>query len=96
MVCFLSTCIYPDKVKYPITEDQLHNGLPHPSNEGYAMAKRMLESQCRLYNESSGTSYLCIAPTNLFGQHDQYREESSHVLPALIRKAHEVSLGKSS
>ena len=48
----LSTCIYPDKVEeYPIPEDSLHLGPPHPSNEGYAYAKRMCEVQCRLYNE---------------------------------------------
>ena len=47
----LSTCIFPDSVDYPITEDQLHNGNPHPSNEGYAYGKRMLEVFCRQMNK---------------------------------------------
>jgi GDP-L-fucose synthase len=51
LICVLSTCIFPDKVEsYPIQETFLHQGPPHPSNEGYAMAKRMCEVQCRLYN----------------------------------------------
>ena len=50
LVCALSTCIYPDIIEYPIDELALHDGPPHPSNEGYAMAKRMCELQCRLNN----------------------------------------------
>ena len=64
---------------------------PHPSNEGYAYAKRMCEVQCRLYNEQYGTDYVCVVPTNLYGPNDSYPEQSSHVVAALIRRAHEVA-----
>ena len=76
LICVLSTCIYPDKVQsYPILEEWLHLGPPHPSNEGYAMAKRMCEVQSRLYNEKYGENrFLCVVPTNLYGKHDNYSE----------------------
>ena len=76
LVCILSTCIYPDKVdSYPIQEEWLHHGPPHPSNEGYAMAKRMCEVQCRLYNEMYGEKrFLCVVPTNLYGKYDNYSQ----------------------
>ena len=51
LICVLSTCIYPDDITYPIDSNALHAGPPHPSNEGYAYAKRMCAVQCRLYNE---------------------------------------------
>ena len=51
LVCVLSTCIYPDETEYPIQASSLHAGPPHPSNEGYAYAKRMCAVQCHLYNE---------------------------------------------
>jgi len=72
---------------YPIQEDWLHLGPPHPSNEGYAFAKRMCEVQCRLYNEQFGTDYICVVPTNLYGPFDNYAEDSSHVVAALIKRA---------
>ena len=91
LVCVLSTCIYPDVVeKYPIEEGSLHQGPPHSSNEGYAYAKRMCEVQCRLYNEQYGTDYICVVPTNLYGPNDSYTETTSHVVAALIRRAHQV------
>jgi len=49
----------------------------------------MCEIQCKVYNEQFGTDYLCIIPTNLYGKHDEYNPERSHVVPAVIRKAHE-------
>lgn len=88
LVCCLSTCIYPDKVpSYPILENWLHLGPPHPSNEGYAFAKRMCEVQCRLYNEQYGTDFICVVPTNLYGPFDNYAESKSHVVAALIKRA---------
>ena len=93
LVACLSTCVYPDKVTYPITEDQFHNGEPHSSNYGYAYAKRMLEVQCRAYNEQYGTEYICVIPTNIYGPHDNFSLEDGHVIPALIHKFH---LAKSS
>ena len=87
-ISLLSTCIYPDrdKVVYPLTETQLHNGEPHSSNFGYAYAKRMLEVQTRAYNEQYGTNFSCVIVNNLYGPDDMYDLNNSHVIPALIRK----------
>jgi len=89
-VSCLSTCIFPDEVKYPLNEDMIHLGPPHPSNEGYAYAKRMLDVESRLYNENSEnkTKFVSVIPTNIFGPHDNYNLEDSHVIPGLIHKCH--------
>jgi len=84
----LSTCIFPAKVKYPITEDQLHNGPPHPSNEGYSYGKRMLEPFCRQMNKLDGYNYRCIIPTNVYGKFDNFHLKHSHVIPGLIHKCY--------
>ena len=77
----LSTCIYPDNYRpsgwpagenYAMVEADIHKGPPHPSNEGYAYAKRMLEMHSRIYNEQHGTDFRCFVPTNLYGKHDVY------------------------
>jgi len=94
LVACLSTCIFPNKVVYPITADDLHNGPPHESNSGYAYAKRILEVQCRAYNETHGTNFVCVVPTNMYGPHDNFHPEDSHVIPALIRACHEAKLKK--
>lgn len=86
LICFLSTCIFPDKVEYPLTEDKIHLGEPHPSNYGYAYAKRMVDVQIRAYNEQYGTKYFAVIPTNVYGRNDNYDLNSSHVIPAIIRK----------
>lgn len=88
MIACLSTCIFPDKLETPgpIDETMLHDGPPHFSNDAYAYAKRMLEVQCRIYNESRGTNYVCVIPTNIYGPHDNFHLEDAHVLPALIHK----------
>jgi len=88
MIACLSTCIFPDKLETPgpIDETMLHNGPPHFSNDAYAYAKRMLEVQCRIYNETRGTNYVCVIPTNIYGPHDNFHLEDAHVLPALIYK----------
>lgn len=94
LVCCLSTCIYPDEryVKYPLTEDQLHNGPPHNSNFGYAYAKRMVDVQLRAANEQHGYSYISVIPNNMYGEHDNFDLENGHVIPALIRKIWEAKL----
>jgi GDP-L-fucose synthase len=69
VVSMTSTCVFPDKIEYPITEDQIHDGPPHPSNEGYAYAKRMVEVLSRCYNEQYGRHYITVIPTNVFGPH---------------------------
>jgi GDP-L-fucose synthase len=92
LVSVLSTCIYPDApyVKYPLTENQLHMGPPHPSNFGYAYAKRMLEVQSRAYRQQHGCSFISVIPNNLYGLNDNYDLDSGHVIPALIRKFYEA------
>jgi GDP-L-fucose synthase len=90
VVSLLSTCIYPDNVNYPLTEDQIHNGEPHPSNFGYAYAKRMLEVQSRAYRQQYGHNFICAVPNNLYGENDNFDLENSHVIPALIRKIWEA------
>ena len=90
LVAVLSTCIYPDDVTYPITEDQLHNGRPHESNFGYAHAKRMLEVQARAYRKQYGCNFITATPTNIFGENDNYHPENSHVIPAIMKKIYEA------
>ena len=87
-VVILSTCIFPDKVTYPVTEDQLHNGAPHPSNEGYAYAKRMAEVHGRILTEQHGIDVVCLCPTNLYGAYDNFNLKDSHVIPGLIHKCY--------
>eukprot|EP01100_Stratorugosa_tubuloviscum_P007445 TRINITY_DN30_c1_g1_i1.p1 TRINITY_DN30_c1_g1~~TRINITY_DN30_c1_g1_i1.p1 ORF type:complete len:321 (-),score=96.89 TRINITY_DN30_c1_g1_i1:62-1024(-) len=87
-VSCLSTCIFPDKITYPINETQLHLGPPHSSNEGYSYAKRMLEVLSRLYNNQYGSKFVCVVPTNVYGPHDNYNLEDSHVIPGLIHKCY--------
>jgi len=88
LVACLSTCIFPDKVEYPIDESMLHNGPPHTSNDAYAYAKRMLEIHCRAYREQFGDQFICVTPTNIYGPHDNFDLENGHVLPALIHKCY--------
>ena len=88
VVSFLSTCIFPDTAEYPLTEDQLHKGEPHSSNFGYAYAKRMLEVHSRAIATQYGLNYTCVIPTNIYGPHDNFNLEDSHVLPALIHKCY--------
>lgn len=94
VVSVLSTCIYPDapNVQYPLTEDQLHAGPPHPSNFGYAYAKRMLDVQSRAYRQQHGCDFVTVVPNNLYGPNDNYDLNSGHVIPSLIRKFYEASL----
>ena len=92
LVSVLSTCVYPDKVQYPLTEDQIHDGPPHPSNYAYAYAKRMLDVQSRAYRDQYGCNFVTIVPNNLFGEHDNYDLNNSHVIPAITRKIYEATL----
>jgi GDP-L-fucose synthase len=86
LVSIMSTCIFPDNISYPITEKDLHLGPPHSSNEGYSYAKRMIDVLGRAYNKEYGTNYVSVIPGNLYGQHDNFNLEDSHVIPALIHK----------
>jgi GDP-L-fucose synthase len=89
-ICILSTCIFPDKTEYPINETMLHNGPPHYSNEGYAYAKRILEVQTKLYNNSPNkkTHFVCVIPTNIYGPFDNFSLKDGHVIPALMHQCY--------
>jgi GDP-L-fucose synthase len=88
LVACMSTCIFPDKINYPINETKLHDGQPHFSNNSYAYAKRLLDIQCRAYQEQYGDNFVSIIPTNIYGPNDNYHLEDAHVIPALIHKCH--------
>lgn len=88
VISILSTCIFPDKIQYPINESMLHNGPPNYSNDGYAYAKRMLEVQSKMYQENFNRDYICVIPTNIYGPHDNYSLEDGHVIPALIHQCY--------
>jgi GDP-L-fucose synthase len=92
VISLLSTCVYPDEVIYPLTEDQIHLGPPHPSNYAYAYAKRMLDIQSQSYRDQYGCNFITAIPNNLYGPNDNYDLENSHVIPALMRKIHEAKI----
>jgi len=85
-----SSCIYPRDCPQPIKEDYLLTGPLEPTNEPYALAKIAGIKLCENYNRQYGTNYISLMPTNLYGPGDNYDLNNSHVLPALIRKAHEA------
>lgn len=90
-LCFLgSSCIYPRDCPQPIKEEYLLTGPLEPTNEPYAIAKIAGIKLCESYNRQYGTQYVSVMPTNLYGPNDNYDLNNSHVLPALIRKAHEA------
>ena len=81
-----SSCIYPRLAPQPMNETMLLTGELEPTNEPYAIAKIAAIKLCRYYNEQYGTDFISVMPTNLYGQNDNFNLETSHVLPALIRK----------
>lgn len=90
-LCFLgSSCIYPRECPQPIREEYLLTGPLEPTNEPYAIAKIAGVKMCESYNRQHGRHYVSVMPTNLYGPNDNYDLNNSHVLPALIRKAHEA------
>ena len=86
LVCFLSTCVFPDNVEYPLTESKIHLGEPHSSNYPYAYAKRMADIQIRAYREQYGLNYVSVIPTNIYGPNDNFSLTHGHVMPMLIHK----------
>lgn len=88
LVCFLSTCIFPDKVEYPLEEHKVELGPPHSSNFAYAYAKRMADVQIQAYNKQYGTDYFCVVPTNVYGPNDNFSLQNGHVIPMLIHKCY--------
>jgi GDP-L-fucose synthase len=87
-----SSCIYPRDCPQPMREDQLLSGPLESTNESYAIAKIAGAIQCTAYNRQYGTEFLVVMPTNLYGPNDNFDLETSHVLPALIRKFHLAKL----
>jgi len=87
-----SSCIYPKLAPQPIKEEYLLNGPLEPSNDAYAVAKIAGIKMCQSYNRQYGTRFLAAMPTNLYGPNDNFDLETSHVLPALIRKFHEAKV----
>ena len=87
-----SSCIYPRDCPQPIKEEYLLTGPLEPTNEPYAIAKIAGIKLCESYNQQYGTQYVSVMPTNLYGPNDNYDLNNSHVLPALIRKAHEAKI----
>jgi len=85
-----SSCIYPRDCPQPMKEKYLLTGPLEPTNRPYALAKIAGIEMCSAYNRQYGTQYLAVMPTNLYGPGDNYDLQISHVLPALIRKAHEA------
>ena len=91
-----SSCIYPKLAPQPMKEEHLLTGLLEPTNEPYAIAKIAGIKMCQAYNAQYGTNYISVMPTNLYGYHDNFDLETSHVLPALIRKFHEAKTNNNS
>jgi GDP-L-fucose synthase len=85
-----SSCIYPKLAPQPIPEDALLSGPLEPTNEWYAVAKIAGIKLCQAYRRQYGCDFISVMPTNLYGPEDNFDLQSSHVLPALIRKAHEA------
>ena len=89
-----SSCVYPRNCKQPIKEEYLLNGALEKTNEPYAIAKIAGIKMCESYNLQYKTNYLCLMPTNTYGPNDNYDEFSSHFIPALIKKIHEIKTKK--
>jgi len=86
LVAFLSTCVFPDNIEYPLTESKIHLGEPHNSNYAYAYSKRMADIQIRAYREQYGLNYVSVIPTNIYGPNDNFSLTHGHVMPMLIHK----------
>jgi len=94
LINILSTCVFPDQgVTYPLTPEQIHNGPPHFSNNGYAYSKRTLHIGSQLL-KNSGCVVINLIPTNLYGENDNYTIEKAHVIPALIHKTYNAIINE--
>lgn len=87
-----SSCIYPKLAPQPIAEEALLTGALEPTNEWYAIAKIAGIKICQAYRKQHGVDFISAIPTNLYGPHDNFDLQSSHVIPALMRKCHEAKL----
>ena len=89
-----STCIYPKMAPQPIPEDALLTGPLEVTNEAYAIAKISGLEMCKFYKRQYGDDFISCMPTNLYGPHDNYELQGSHVMPAMIRKFHEAKVNQ--
>jgi GDP-L-fucose synthase len=87
-----SSCIYPKLADQPMRESALLTGTLEPTNEPYAVAKIAGIKLCESYNRQYGVDYRSVMPTNLYGPHDNFHPDNSHVIPALLRRFHEAKL----
>lgn len=87
-----SSCVYPRLAPQPIREEYLLTGPLEPTNEAYAIAKITGIKMCEAYRRQYGAGFFSVMPTNLYGPHDNFDLQNSHVLPALIRKFHEAKI----
>jgi GDP-L-fucose synthase len=87
-----SSCIYPRLAPQPMSESCLLTGLLEQTNEAYALAKISGLKYCEYLNRQSGTDYISVMPTNLYGPNDNYHPNNSHVIPGLIRRFHEAKI----
>lgn len=87
-----SSCIYPKLAQQPMAESELLQGSLETTNEPYAIAKIAGIKLCESYNRQFGTQYRSVMPTNLYGIHDNFHPENSHVIPALMRRFHEAKV----
>ncbi|WP_268799380.1 GDP-L-fucose synthase [Pseudomonas huanghezhanensis] len=87
-----SSCIYPREAPQPMSEQALLTATLEPTNEPYAIAKIAGIKLCESYNRQYGRDYRSVMPTNLYGPHDNYHPENSHVIPALLRRLHEAAV----
>ena len=85
-----SSCIYPKLAPQPIPESALLTGELEPTNDAYALAKIAGIQLCKAYRKQYGANFIAVMPTNLYGPHDNFHPEHSHVLPALLRRFHEA------
>ena len=93
LLCLGSTCIYPKLAPQPLKEEYLLTGPLEPTNEWYAVAKIAGIKLCQAYQRQYGCTFISAMPTNLYGPQDNFDLQSSHVMPALIRKFHEAKTG---
>ena len=92
LIATLSNCAYPDVAKkYPMTEEQLHDGLPAPTNLAYGMAKRIMDTQIKAYRKQHGCKFSCVIPCSIYGPFDKFGDEESHFLAALIKKIYNAN-----
>ena len=88
VVSFMSTCVFPAKVNYPLTPEKIDAGPPHDSNYPYAYAKRMVHIMGKSYRKQYDSNFVTVIPCNAYGPSDNYNLYTSHAIPAIIHKCH--------